>query len=204
MSDTIVRSIEQLESLYGEVMATARAKELDHLSAHYRALIAASPFVVVASIGPRGLDCSPRGDPAGFVAVEDDRTLLLPDRPGNNRLDTLSNIVRDPRVALIFLIPGIGETLRVNGKAEIDTAPALLERFAINGKPARSVLRIRIDAVYFQCQKALVRSRLWDPTRHVERAALPTAGDMIGGLLEGFDGKKYDADYPERMKRTIY
>ncbi|MBP0618227.1 pyridoxamine 5'-phosphate oxidase family protein [Jiella mangrovi] len=204
MSDTIIRSVEQLEGLYGEVYATAWAKEIDHLNADYRALIEASPFVLVASVGPEGLDCSPRGDPPGFVAIEDDRTLLLPDRLGNNRADTLTNIIRDPRVALLFLIPGVGETLRVSGKAEIDTAPALLERFAMNGKNPRSVVRIKIDSVYFQCQKALARSGLWDPSRHVARGVLPTAGDMIGGLVEGFDSKKYDADYPERMKRTIY
>ncbi|MBO0903171.1 pyridoxamine 5'-phosphate oxidase family protein [Jiella sonneratiae] len=204
MSDTVIRSVEQLESLYGEVPAAAWIKEIDRLNDHYRALIAASPFVLVASVGPEGLDCSPRGDPAGFVEAEDERTLLLPDRPGNNRVDTLSNIVRDPRVALLFLIPGVGETLRVNGTAEIDVDPALCARFAVNGKPARSVVRIRIDSVYFQCQKALVRSALWDPARRVERRSLPSAGDMIGALLENFDAAQYDADYPERMKRTIY
>ncbi|MBO0661442.1 pyridoxamine 5'-phosphate oxidase family protein [Jiella sp. MQZ9-1] len=204
MSDTLIRSIDQLEALYGEPLAPSLAKVADHLTPHYRALVEASPFVLVASVGPEGLDCSPRGDPAGFVAIDDEATLLLPDRLGNNRADTLKNIVRDPRVALLFLIPGIGETLRVNGRAEIDIASALLERFAINGKRPRSVIRIRIETVYFQCQKALVRSRLWDASRHVDRKSLPSAGDMLAERMAGFDGASYDAHYPERLKQTIY
>ena len=204
MGDTIIRSIADLEALYGEPLPTSLAKETDHLTPHYRAFVEASPFVLIASAGPEGLDCSPRGDPAGFVVVEDERTLLIPDRLGNNRTDTLRNIVRDPRVALIFLIPGVGETLRVNGRAEIDTAPALLERLAINGKPPRSVVRIHVESVYFQCQKALVRSKLWDPSRHVDRKSLPSTGEMLAARMADFDGAKYDADYPERLKQTIY
>ncbi len=204
MGDTIIRSIADLEALYGQPLATSLAKETDHLTAHYRAFVEASPFVLIASAGPEGLDCSLRGDPAGFVVVEDERTLLIPDRLGNNRTDTLRNIVRDPRVALIFLIPGVGETLRVNGRAEIDTAPALLERLAINGKPPRSVVRVHVETVYFQCQKALVRSKLWDPSRHVDRKSLPSTGEMLAARMADFDGAKYDADYPERLKQTIY
>ena len=205
MSDTIIRDLDALERVYSEpAVPRSLTKELDHLSDHYRALIEASPFVLLASVGPEGLDCSPRGDAAGFVKVADERTLLLPDRRGNNRIDTLRNIVRDPRVALLFLIPGVGETLRVNGRAEIDIDPALLAELAAGGKPARSVLRVHVERAYFQCQKALVRSKLWDPARHVERGTLPTAGDILSALDQGFDGKTYDAGYPEHMKATLY
>ena len=204
MNDTIIRSVEELDAHYGAPVPASLAKETDHLTAHYRALVEASPFVLIASVGPEGLDCSPRGDPAGFVAIEDDKTLLLPDRLGNNRADTLNNIVRDPRVALLFMIPGVGETLRVNGTAEIDTAADLLARFAINGKPPRSVVRIRVQTVYFQCQKALVRSGLWDSAKFVDRKKLPSTGEMIAARMADFDGAKYDADYPERLKQTIY
>ena len=204
MSDTIIRSLDELDAHYGVPSPASLAKETDHLTAHYRALVEASPFVLVASVASEGVDCSPRGDPAGFVVVEDDKTLLMPDRLGNNRTDTLRNIVRDPRVALLFMIPGIGETLRVAGTAEIDTAPELLERFAINGKPPRSVVRIHIQTVYFQCQKALVRSGLWDPSKHIDRKSLPSTGEMLAARMADFDGAKYDADYPERMKQTMY
>ncbi|MCB8839229.1 pyridoxamine 5'-phosphate oxidase family protein [Aurantimonas sp. VKM B-3413] len=205
MSDTIIRDIEALQRVYSEPpVARALTKELDHLSDHYRALIEASPFVLLASVGPEGLDCSPRGDAPGFVKVADQRTLLLPDRRGNNRIDTLKNIVRDPRVALLFLVPGVGETLRVNGTAEIDVDPALLALFDVGGKPAKSVLRIHVERVYFQCQKALARSRLWDPACQVERSTLPTAGDILSALDREFDGKTYDAGYPEHMKATLY
>ncbi|TFF17979.1 pyridoxamine 5'-phosphate oxidase family protein [Jiella endophytica] len=204
MSDTIIRSLEELAARYGTPSDTSLAKEADHLTAHYRAFVEAAPFVLIASVGPEGLDCSPRGDPAGFVAIEDERTLLLPDRLGNNRVDTLTNIVRDPRISLLFLIPGIGETLRVSGTGEIDTAADLLERFAMNGKLPRSVLRVRIASVYFQCQKALVRSRLWDPASQVDRRSLPSTGEMLAARMADFDGAKYDADYPERLKQTIY
>ena len=205
MSGTVIRDVEMLRALYGEPNPRSLHKEVDHLPAHYRALVEASPFAVLATAGPEGLDCSPRGDPPGFVRVADARTLLIPDRLGNNRTDSLRNIVRDPRVALLFLIPGVGETLRVNGTAEVDTAPELLALFAMNGKQPRSVIRVRVVSAYFQCQKALVRSRLWSAEAHVERASLPSAGIMAEALSpEPFDGKAYDENYPEHMKRTIY
>lgn len=194
----------ELTALYGEPVPAAVIKELDHVSAHYRAFIEKAPFVVVATAGPEGLDCSPRGDPAGFVRVVDDKTLLLPDRRGNNRVDALRNLVRDPRIALLFLIPGIGETLRVNGRAEILVEPGLCEAFAMQGKPARSVVRITAERVYTQCQKALLRSRLWDPAAQVARAELPSMGEMLQAIDRGFDGAGYDAAYPERLKQTIY
>src|SRR5690606_35579931 len=139
----------------------------------YRALIEAAPFAVLATNGPDGLDCSPRGDGPGFVDVRDETTLLLPDRRGNNRIDSLRNIVHDPRVALLFLIPGMGETLRVNGRASISVDPDLLARFAVSERAPRTVLIISVDTVFFQCSRAILRSHLWNPESHVARASLP-------------------------------
>lgn len=199
-----VTSEAQLEALFGAAVPAAIIKELDFVSPHYRALIEKAPFAVVATSGAEGLDCSPRGDPAGFVRVVDEKTLLLPDRRGNNRFDTLRNLVHDPRIALLFLIPGVGETLRVNGRAEILVEPALCEAFAMQGKSARCVLRITVEKCYFQCQKAVIRSKLWDPDARVPRSELPSTGQMIQAIDEGFDGGAYDRAYPERLKQTIY
>lgn len=204
MADKIT-TIEELEEVYGTPVASSLTKELDYIAPPYRALIEASPFVALASVGPDGLDCTPRGDPAGFVRVVDEKTLHLPDRRGNNRIDTLRNIVGDPRVSLLFLIPGVCETLRINGRAEILTAPDLLASFTMQGKPPRSVISIHVDRIYFQCQKALHRARLWDVETQVERSSLPTAGAIMDHITNGaFGGKAYDDAYPERMKKTIY
>ena len=203
--DHLITSVEELERLYGEPNPNSLMKEIDHINVHYRAFIEAAPFVVLASVGPEGLDGSPRGDAPGFVRVRDEKTLLLPDRRGNNRIDTLKNIVRDPRVSLLFLIPGIGETLRINGRAAISADPALCESFIVQGKAPRSVLVVTIDRVYFQCQKALVRSKLWEPTSRIERSALPSTGTMLAALSQGtVDGEAFDRAYPERLKQTIY
>ncbi len=194
-----------LSAVYGAPGAASLVKELDRISEDYRAFIEAAPFVVLTTFGPDGLDASPRGDPAPVAYVLDDRTLAIPDRRGNNRIDSLRNLVQDPRVALLFLIPGIGETIRVQGRAAISVAPDLLERFAMEGKPPRSVLMIAVERVYFQCQKALKRSRLWEPDARIERAALPSTGAMLERMSRGeIDGAAYDAEYPERMQRTIY
>jgi PPOX class probable FMN-dependent enzyme len=194
-----------LNALYGEISAPALAKEVDYLHPHYRAMLAASPFVVIATSGPGGLDVSPRGDPAGFVAIENDRTLLIPDRRGNNRADSLRNLIADPRIALLFLIPGVGETLRVNGTAEISIDPALLARFPMQGKLPRSVIVVHVQTVYFQCQKALVRSELWNPAKQIERKSLPSTGTILADISKGeTGGDQYDRDYPERLKATIY
>lgn len=200
-----VTSEDELEAIYGTPAPTSLVKEIDYISAHYRAFIEKAPFVVLASTAAEGLDCSPRGDPAGFVRVLDEKTLALPDRRGNNRIDSLRNIVRDPRVALLFLIPGIGETLRVNGRAEIVVDEDFCAEFAMNGKTPRSVILVTVERTYFQCKKALARSGLWDPAAQVARGELPSAGEMLQALSnEGFDGAAYDAAYPERMKETIY
>jgi uncharacterized protein len=194
-----------LRELYGEPSEPAIAKEIDYVHPHYRAMIDASPFVVMATSGPDGLDVSPRGDPAGFVVVEDDRTLLIPDRRGNNRCDSLNNLIEDPRIALLFMIPGVGETLRVNGRAEISIEPALLERFPAQGKLPRSVIVVHVERVYFQCPKALVRSDLWNPAKHVERKSLPSSGTILADVSRGrLGGPEWDAAYPERLKATIY
>jgi uncharacterized protein len=201
-----ITSVEDLDALYGPVGEASVVKETGRIIPEYRALIEAAPFAVLATRGPGGLDCSPRGDAPGFVRVADETTLLLPDRRGNNRVDSLKNILlSDPQVALLFLIPGIGETLRVNGRAAISADPALCESFTVQGKAPRSVLVITVDRVYFQCQKALVRSKLWDPASRIERSALPSTGTMIAALSQGtVDGEAFDRAYPERLRQTIY
>jgi uncharacterized protein len=194
----------ELDALYGQPAGPAVIKEIDHISEHYRRFIEVSPFVILATSGPEGLDCTPRGDPPGFVRVVDSRTVMLPDRRGNNRIDSLRNIVRDPRVAMLFLIPGIGRTLRINGRATISINPDLCASFTMEGKVPRSVIIVTAEHVYTQCPKALVRSRLWDASRHVDESGLPSSGTIMKSLQEGFDGETYDRDYPKRLKETIY
>ncbi len=194
-----------LEALYGAPMESSIRKEVDHIPAVYRAFIEAAPFIALATAGPGGLDVSPRGDPPGFVAVTDPHTLLIPDRRGNNRIDSLRNLVHDPRLALLFLIPGVGETLRVNGRGTISVAPELLARFPAQGKLPRSVIMVAVERVYFQCPKALVRSELWNPDRHLPRSALPSSGTILAALTDGaVGGAAYDAAYPQRLRDTIY
>lgn len=200
-----IADVATLERLYGAPSGAAVDKEVDYLHPHYQRLIAASPFFVLATGGPDGMDTSPRGDAPGFVTVEDEKTLLIPDRRGNNRIDSLRNILADPHVALLFLIPGIGETLRVNGRAEISTDPALIGRFAVEGKPPRSVLIVHVDTVFFQCARAIFRSNLWDPSRHIERKSLPSTGTIVADVTSGrFDGKQYDQGHYERLKGALY
>jgi PPOX class probable FMN-dependent enzyme len=200
-----ITDVETLETLYGAPSGPAVEKELDYLHPHYRKLIAASPFFVLATGGPEGMDASPRGDAPGFVTVEDEKTLLIPDRRGNNRVDSLRNIVVNPRVALFFLVPGIGETLRVNGRAEIRTDPALLGRFGVEGRLPRTVLVVHVDTVFFQCARAIFRSKLWDPAQHVARASLPSTGTIVSDITNArFGGQPYDDGHYERMKKALY
>lgn len=204
-ADHRVTTFEKLDALYGEPVPRSLTKEVDYIAEPYRALIEKAPFVVVASVGPEGLDCSPRGDPPGFMRVLDEKTVLLPDRRGNNRIDTLRNLVRDPRISLLFLIPGVNETLRINGRAEITTDPELCRSFAMQGKLPKTVIVVTVERIYYQCPKALVRSKLWSPDAQIPRSELPTAGQINEALLGGeFDGAAYDRDYPERLKNTIY
>ncbi|MBP7063834.1 pyridoxamine 5'-phosphate oxidase family protein [Ferrovibrio sp.] len=202
---SIITSVEQLEALYGVAQETSTAKEVDYITPHYRSFIEASPFVILGTAGPEGLDASPRGDKPGFVRIQDERTLLLPDRRGNNRMDSLRNIVRDPRVGLLFLIPGSGTTLRVNGRAQISIEAGLLESFAVEEKAPRSVAVIRIESVYFQCARAIMRSELWNPARHVDPASLPTAGQILAEITAGrVGGEPYDKAWPERAQASMW
>lgn len=205
-TDHVIRDEAALDALYGEKSPAAIAKEVDFIHPHYRAMIEASPFMVLATVGPEGVDCSPRGDPVGqFIQVLDEKTVLIPDRRGNNRLDSLRNIVRDDRVALLFLIPGVGETLRVNGRAVISTAPELTGRFPMQGKLPQSVIVVTAERVFFQCPKALVRSELWNPEKHISRKSLPSTGTILADITAGATGgDAYDKAYPERLKATIY
>ena len=200
-----IRTLDELEALYSAPVPTSITKEIDHLTELHRAYIEASPFVLVATSGLDGVDCSPRGDPPGFVRVVDEQTLLMPDRRGNNRLDTLRNLVVDPRIGLLFLVPGVGVTLRVNGTAEISTDVELRETFAMGDKVPTTVIVITTTSVYTQCPKALVRSHLWDPTRHRDPSELPSVGDILEMITSGgFDGNAYDEAYPQRVRETIY
>lgn len=199
-----VETIEQLEALYGEPYPLSIAKEIDHINPPYGAFIEKAPFVVVATSGPEGLDCSPRGDPAGFVRVVDKNTVLIPDRRGNNRVDTLRNIVRDGQISLLFLIPGVKETLRINGHAVLSTDPELRESFTIKGKVPATVIVVTAERVYFQCPKALMRSKLWDADAQVERSEVPSAGDMAKAIDKDFDGDKWDREYPQLVKDGMY
>lgn len=200
-----IESIAQLEALYGVPSQTSLVKELDHIIPEYAAFIEASPFVALATSGPEGLDCSPRGDLAGFIRIQDEKTLAMPDRRGNNRADSLRNIIRDPRVALLFLVPGSGTTLRVNGNAYLTTDADLCASFAVEGKAARSVTVIEVVSVYFQCARAIHRSDLWNPERHVDPKSLPTAGQLLEVTSrKAIDGRAYDAEWPDRARKSMW
>ncbi len=199
-----ITTLEQLSAIYGEARETSLAKEIPQLNEDYAAIIQASPFVVLATVGPEGTDCSPKGDAPGFVQIIDAKTLAIPDRPGNNRLDNLKNILADGRISILFMVPGMGESLRVNGRASITVEPAMLERFVVEGKLPRTVIVVTIDSVYFHCSKAIVRAQLWDSSMHVDRATLPSPGRMLKNIVNGFDGEAYDTALPERVKATLY
>lgn len=204
---TRVTDLEALRALYGTVRERSRRKQLDRLDPHAKHIISLAPFVVIATAGPDGLgDATPRGDAPGFVTVEDDRTLLLPDRPGNNRLDTLQNLIERPGIGLLFLIPGMDETLRVNGTAEILADPALNARFTVDGKLPKTVLRITVREVYIHCAKALMRSRLWDPAAQIDRSIFPSMGEMMRDQIGVVEGVKTEtqSEMVERYKQTLY
>jgi PPOX class probable FMN-dependent enzyme len=203
--DHIVRDVESLRHLYGEPHKAAIAKQVDYLHPHYQAFIRAAPFAILATAGQETLEVSPRGDAPGFVEIQDVHTLLLPDRRGNNRIDSLCNIVADPRVALIFLIPGVNETLRVNGTAKISVDPTLLARFEVNGKLPNTVLIVNARAVFFQCAKALMRSGLWRADRQIARTNLPSTGEILAALTDAqINAADFDCTAPETLKATLY
>ncbi|GKX36039.1 MAG: pyridoxamine 5'-phosphate oxidase [Rhizobiaceae bacterium MnEN-MB40S] len=202
---SIIETVEQLEAIYGLPQKTSLVKVASRMTPQYARILEASPFCALATAGPEGLDCSPRGDLSGFVRIGDEKTLLLPDRRGNNRIDSLRNIVRDSRVALMFLVPGSGNALRVNGRAQISVESSLLDSFAVQEKAPRSVIVITIDEIYFQCARAIVRSKLWDPAQQVDAKTLPSAGDIIGSMSSGeIDGKAYDEEWPGRAAKTMW
>ena len=202
---TIITSIEQLEAIYGQPGESSTAKVADRITPQYRAWIDHSPFAALATSGPEGLDCSPRGERGGLVRIQDETTLLLPDRRGNNRIDSLRNILRDPRVALLFLIPGSGNTLRVNGRAQLSADPEFLASFMIEGKAPRSVIVITVQEIYFQCARAIVRAALWNPAYHVDPQTLPTPGQILAAMSDNrVGGEAYDREWPERARQTMW
>ncbi len=195
---------EELHALFGEPSANALRKETDHLHPIYQRWIQASGFAVLATRGPDGLDTSPRGDPVPLVRIIDDKTLLLPERKGNNRIDGLRNLLYDPHVSLIFLVPGVDETLRVNGSARITADPALMQSLAVDGKPPTCALWIHVDQVFFQCGKSMMRSGIWQP-RAGDAPQPPTAGEIFAALSGGeIDSQRYDQEKPQRLKDAMY
>lgn len=202
---SVIATIEQLEAIYGFPGETSLVKVADRITSSYRVLIEKSPFVALATSGPEGLDCSPRGDLPGFVRIHDEKTLMMPDRRGNNRIDSLRNIVRDPRVALLFLIPGSGSTLRVNGHAHLSVDPELLASFKMEDKAPRTVIVMTVRDIYFQCARAIVRSDLWNPDKRVDGKMLPTPGQILAEMTENrVGGEQYDREWPERARQTMW
>lgn len=200
-----ITTIDQLEAIYSGITEASTAKVTNRITPEYRQLIEGSPFVALATSGPEGLDCSPRGDIAGFVRVHDDRTLMMPDRRGNNRVDSLRNIVRDPRVAMLFFIPGLTTTFRVNGRAYLDTDQALLDSFMVDDKAPRAVMVVNVEEAYFQCARALIRSELWNPVKHRSPKDFPTPGQILAALSEDrVGGEDYDREWPERAAKTMW
>ncbi|MDX6750923.1 pyridoxamine 5'-phosphate oxidase family protein [Geminicoccaceae bacterium 1502E] len=194
-----------LRALYGEPSDIARRKELDALDPHARAFIALSPFVVLASADGEGrLDATPRGDAPGFVAVLDERRLLVPDRRGNNRIDTLANVAVNPRIGMVFLVPGLNETLRVNGRARITTDAALLEPLAVQGRMPTSALLVEVEEVYFHCGKAMIRSSLWDPERQVAKGSFPSLGRIVADQIAGLDAGAAEERIEESYRTRLY
>jgi uncharacterized protein len=201
---SIIESVEALRAIYQDKSEASVAKVTPALTGPYRKMIEASPFVALATVGPEGLDCSPRGDLGGVVRVEDDKTVLLPDWRGNNRIDSLENIVRDPRVALMFLIPGSASVLRINGRAVVSIDPDLLASFSMDGRHPRSVTVVTIGEVYFQCARAVMRAELWNPAHHVDPKALPSPGDMLKAAKTDFDNVTYDREWPSRAAASLW
>jgi len=201
----IVRDIDQLAGLYGPALERSVRKQMDHLDDYCRAFIAASPMVIVGTQNGVSADTSPRGDIPGFVKVADDHTLLIPDRRGNNRLDTLTNLVRNPIIGLLFLAPGINEAFRVNGEAVISRDPSLIEAFAVQGKTPRTVLIVTVKEAYIHCSRALVRADLWNPARHVSRDAVPSMGTVLAAHTCGFvNAEEFDEEARTRVPLTLY
>ena len=204
LESQVITTLEELESLYDSPHERVLKKELDHINDVGRAFIAASPFLVLATGGAQGLDCSPKGDAPGFVEVADDRTLLIPDRRGNNRLDGMKNVIEDPRVGIIFFIPGANDCYRVNGRARISVDPGLKRRFAVKGKEPRSVMVVSVEQTFNHCPKAIVRSSLWKAGTHGRPEGAPTLGAFAAARAPGTDAAAYDAEYAKRIPDELY
>ena len=197
--------MEELDAIYGQPTEPDILKQVDYITSDYRELIQASPMMILATCGPEGLDCTPRGDEQGFVRVADRKTLMFPDRRGNNRIDSLKNIIRDSRVATLFLIPGIGITLRVNGTAKISTDPEILDSFKKEGKLPRTVVVINVEETFFHCARSIVRSRLWDSELFYKSTDVPTAGKILADMSNNsLGGEKYDREWLDRAKKSLW
>lgn len=201
---TTITTIEELERLYGTPGEASLIKVADRLTVGYRRFIEASPFLVLSTAGPEGLDCSPRGDRGQAVTIRDEKTVIIADRRGNDRIDSLRNIVRDPRVALIFLVPGSTTTLRINGTATISADPDLLASLAIEEKTPRSAVIVTIGEIYFQCSRAVMRARLWEEDARVYPKDLPTPGELLKEMKQGFDAATYDREWPGRAAKSMW
>jgi uncharacterized protein len=198
-------TVEDVRESYGEVSTLARDKVMTRLDQHAREFIARSPFLVLGTADASGRqDVSPRGDPPGFVRVLDDRTLAVPDRPGNRRIDSLSNVASQPNISLLFIVPGFDDTLRVNGRARISRDPALLEDLAVQGRPALSALVVSVDEVFMHCAKAFIRSRLWDPDSRQDRKSFPSLGRIIADQIAGVDAGQADEAIDDNYRRELY
>ena len=199
-----VSTLRELNALYGDPVSLAKQKTLPKLDKHCRAFIEISPLLTLATSGADGMaDVSPRGDAPGFVAILDDNTLVIPDRPGNKRVDSMSNIVENPNVGLLFFVPGMNETLRINGKARITDDPALLEPLSVRGRAPRAGIVVQVEEAFLHCAKALVRSKLWHPDSQIDRKTFPTLGKILADQLGGMDADQADElieqDYKDRL-----
>jgi PPOX class probable FMN-dependent enzyme len=201
-----VTSLEQLDEIYGDPLDAAIRKQTDFITPPGRAFIEASPFMILATVSGEGVDCSPKGDGPGFVQILDDRTLLIPDRPGNNRVDGMKNIIANPKVGTIFFVPGSNTTYRVNGTARITTDPVLFDRFLVNGKPPRAVVVVSVEEAFSHCPKAFVRGKFWEAG--AEGRGKPTfTNGTFAAYRDGGDeayAAKYDQDYDARLKDRLY
>jgi PPOX class probable FMN-dependent enzyme len=201
----VVEGLDELREIYGPPSDRAVKKQLSRLDKHCRAFIARSPFLVIASSDPSGrCDASPKGDAPGFVQVLDDETLLIPDRLGNNRVDTIGNLVERPGVGLIFFVPGLNETLRINGRARVITDPALLDPLAVNGKMPRSGILVAAEEIYFHCGKALIRSDLWNPEKQLRKSEFPSLGRILAEQIGGISIEESERYTAEGYRTRLY